>query len=203
MTNKEIVDTYFVAHGFRQTKGGAQDFSPILPFLMLDEVYTMYRRTILPIKCAHQMKQSKMLWAESYNAFNKDFFACYTKEQTEAIIERMDDFEQFIAKDEMIVKVQIMNEVNFEPLERQDVIATCLLCSILVQSAQVVWRRIYKNSLQQDTENIALRNIRRGIVGFMNEYYGKNKPDIKVDDNPQVAGAVGVLCRNMIKWLKQ
>ena len=203
MTNKEIVDTYFVAHGFRQTKGGAQDFSPILPFLMLDEVYTMYRRTILPIKCAHQMKQSKMLWAESNNAFNKDFFACYTKEQTEAIIERMDDFEQFIAKDEMIVKVQIMNEVNFEPLERQDVIATCLLCSILVQSAQVVWRRIYKNSLQQDTENIALRNIRRGIVGFMNEYYGKNKPDIKVDDNPQVAGAVGVLCRNMIKWLKQ
>lgn len=203
MTNKEIVDAYFLAHGFRQTKGDAQDFSPMLPLLILDEVYTMYRKTILPITCTHEMKQAKKLWSESYNDFNRDFFRCFTAEQRDAIMEKMDNFEEYIAKDEMIAKVQIMNGLSFEPLERQEIIATCVLCSILVQSAQVVWRRIYKNRRQEDTENIHLKNIRRGITKFGDAYYGKNKPIVRLDENPQVAGAVSVLCRNMIKWLKR
>lgn len=202
MTNREMVNVFFERHGYKLVKEG-DNFAPILPYIIMDECYSLYRRVILPIECGFEMKRARKIWSESYNAFNKDFFNCYGEEQRAELIEKMDNFEEYIAKDEMIAKVQIMNQFPDEPLDRQNVIATCILCSILVQSAQIVWARIYKNSQRRGMENMDLKNIRKGINGFANLYYGKEKLNIKVDDNPEVCKAVNVLCRKMIKWLKQ
>lgn len=201
MTNKEIVDTYLKAQGFKRITGGDEDFSPILPFIMLDGVYQMYCKTISPIQCRFEMRKYKNDWEKSYNAFNKAFFDCFSDSQTDAIIDKMDSFADYIGNYLVVAKVQIMDVLKNEPSERQEVLATCLLCSILAQSAQVVWKRVYKSGHYGVSENFAIKNLHKAICDFMNAYYGKNKPHIKVDKEKPVSDAVSVLCHKMITWL--
>lgn len=201
MTNKEIVDAYLGAQGFRRITGGNDDFSPILPFIMLDGVYQMYCKTISGIFCRFEMKRYRNDWEKSYNAFNKAFFDCFSDEQRDAIIDKMDSFADYIGNYLTIAKVQIMNCLKHETEERQEVLATCLLCSILVQSSQIVWRKVYKDSKLRGNENMSLKRLHKAICDFMGEYYGKNKPHIKVDEEKSVSDAVNVLCHKMINWL--
>lgn len=203
MTNKELVNTYLEHQGFKKIEGGDDDFSPLLPFLMLDLMYQMWSKTIKPINCKFEMKRYKKAWIENYNAFNTQFFRCFTQEQQDAIIEKMDDFEEYVQNNLMIAKVQLMNCLSFETFERQEVLATCLLCSILAQASHIIWGRVYKDARQRDTENLYIRGIETNINGFMNLYYGKGKPHVKPDESKPVSDAVDALCKKTISWLSK
>lgn len=201
MTNSELVETYLEKQGMRRIKGTNEDFSPLLPYLMLDAVYQMWCKTIKPIECKFELNKYKNTWNKNYNEFNRQFFNCFNIEQRDAIIDKMDDFEQYIGNDITIAKVQVMNCINFETLDRQDVLATCMLCSILAQSARIVWGRVYKNAKFHDEKNGYISTIEKSIKNFMDTYYGKGKPNIKCDEDKKVSDAVSVLCKKMIYWL--
>lgn len=201
ITNKELVDIYMAHRGLRRLRGSEKDFSPLLPFLMLDAQKSIYDRAIKPLECAHQQKLFRKRWNTAYCNFNKDFFRCYNRDQQDAIIEKMDDYEAYIQKDMTIAKISIMNCVKDESLERQEILADCMLCNILAQSAQLVWGRVYKRSRGKEEESPYIRDVQKWSYEFMNAYYGTNKPHINCNESKVVCNAVDILCQTMIKYL--
>ena len=95
-----------------------------------------------------------------------------------------------------------MNQLPFEPIERQVVLAATLLISILTQSARIVYEGIMaKAGIRM--EHKTLMRLDRLIIQWQNLYYGRNKPNVKVDDDKQVCLAVDILCKNIIYFLGQ
>ena len=148
------------------------------------------------------MKRCQGEWLKLYHEFNMEYFSLYTQDQRDYIIDLMDDFEVWIAKHLSICHIQLMNQLTFEPIERQGVLAATLLISILTQSARIVYEGIMaKAGIRM--EHKTLMRLDRLIIQWQNLYYGRNKPNVKVDDDKQVCLAVDILCKNEIYFLNQ
>lgn len=201
--NKQLVDAYLHRHGLRRTKGEDESFAPLLPFLMLDAMLNLYEKDIKKIPCSQMMRHQRNLWTNNYSLFNRDFFSCFNQEQKDAIIDKMDEYESYLEHHIFIAKIQIMECINFLPMDKQNGVASCLLCNILAQSAQIVWRDIYKNGRMQGKENPYIRNIQKWSYEFMNTYYGGELPNVNCNESKGVRDAVTILCNKMVEFLKR
>lgn len=196
MDANTLVDTYIKHLGLKRISG--DDASPILPFFILDVMYTLYRKSIQPVPSQFEEKKAKNLWMKNYHLFNRDFFSVFSDDQQDEIIDIMDAFEEYINNDVVIVKVAVMNELSPHGLnlDDQDILASCLICDILAQSAQVIWRAVY------DNDNQYINAIMRNATRWMNLYIRK-RTDALVDTNKskQVTDAVNALCKKMVNFL--
>lgn len=227
--NDGLVKSYISHNNMTILNGKSDDVSPILPFMMMDAQYQIYIKTIVPLRVTGAAKMVKNRWVKCYTTFNKSFFACYTQDQQDAIIDRMDDFEDFIANDLMFVKVAISDCFNHLDIEKQSVISDCLLCNILAQTAQITWGRVYKhmsrpamNSLTSQTiagernhlvgalgQNIVLKESKNPYIEgvrncsrrFLNLWYADGK-NVDINDSKPLNKAVNNLCRKMVIWMK-
>lgn len=202
-SNRHFVEKYLAHIGKRKLGGREEDFSPLLPFLMLDIQYTLYQREIRPLKCRFELKHWKNVWIESYTAFNERFFGAYDKEEKGELIDKMDDFETFINNDLLIAQCAIMDCFVGEDFETQKILSTCMLCDILAQSAQVVWKKVYKDDRLRGETSTEIDSIRFASRQFMNAYPHDDTYFINCNTNKKVRATVDTLCRKMVRWLYQ
>jgi len=200
---KTIVDTYLKSKGLKRMGGNDGDASPILPLIMMDMAYQLYREHIAPIECKQEMKQLKNRWKMNYSAFNKDFFRVFNADETDFIVDMMDEFDEFIKKDLTIAFWQFTNVMKDEPIDRQKVLSACMLINILCQCANIVWERVYKSSKSQSSTNQNLLQCEHIIHRWKNLYYGKNKPTIDCNKSEQICLAVDILCKHQIEFMKR
>ena len=95
-----------------------------------------------------------------------------------------------------------MNKVNFEPIDRQKILASTLLISILCQAARIIYESFYHKA-NIPTKRTILEQMDAIIVKWQNLYYGTGKPNVKVDDDKQVCLAVDVLLKNCVNFLQK
>lgn len=198
----EIVDIFLTSKGLRRAESGNNDLSPILPLIIMDSARTLFDKYIKPIKCKMEMQMYKNEWRRCYHKFNMEYFRLYNKDQQDFIIGLMDDFEVWIDKHLTICHIQLTNQLTFEPIERQKVLAATLLISILTQSARIVYEGLMSKAGIQFTHNVLVR-IDSLILKWQNLYYGIGKPNVKVDEDKQVCLAVDALCKNIMYFLNQ
>ena len=125
----------------------------------------------------------------------------YNKEETDYIIEFMDDFEKYIDKHLKIAFIQVMNLVINEPLERQEVIAAAILVSVLTQSAKIFYDGLFEKAGIEHTNQVLVR-MKQVICEWQNLYYGKGKPDVNPNNDKNTVLAVDILCKNMVYFLE-
>ena len=201
ITINQIVDIFLTSKGLVRN-GGDNNLSPILPLIIMDSAKSLFDKYISPVESKREMKRCRGEWLRLYHEFNMEYFSLYTQDQRDYIIDLMDDFEVWIAKHLSICHIQLMNQLTFEPIERQGVLAATLLISILTQSARIVYEGIMaKAGIRM--EHKTLMRLDRLIIQWQNLYYGRNKPNVKVDDDKQVCLAVDVLCKQEIYFLNQ
>ncbi len=197
-----MIDTYLKSIGMKRIKGDGLD--PILPFIMMDAMYQIYTKEIKPLPCRHELKHVKKTWIENYNVFNRSFFRAFNVEQQGEVIDMMDSFEQYIHNDMLIAKLAIMNEMKDLSTDDANVCASCVLCNILAQAAHIVWSKIFLNSRLKERTNIQIQGIEKCSTRFMNLYHSQIS-DRHVDPNKskRIVDSVDILCKKMIKWLKE
>ena len=203
MTANELVDTYLAHKGMRRIKGNGYD--AILPFFMLDSMYQILSKDIAPIPCKQEQKLALKRWREAYNSFNQDFFRAYSQDQQDEIIDMMDAFETYINNDVLIAEVAVMNDLAQHgiPFEHQKVIASCVMCHVLAQAAQITWGAIYKNSRNISKESPHIKAILKYSSTWMNLYFAKvSDAHINPNDSEQICTAMDILCRKMVRFLK-
>lgn len=194
---KGVTDAYLKRRGLKRLAGKDDDPSALVPFFVLGLMYDVYQRSVRDVPVCHEAKRYKRLWIEAYSSLNREFFSALTEGQQDEVLDVMDAMEQDLAGDVMIVKVALMEWVKELSLEKQDVIASAVLCNILAQVAQIVWGKVYKKTVE----------CRRldDIVRYSHAYaksYGKDVTRL-VDFNKskRVTDAVEILQRKVCRYL--
>ncbi len=199
---KEIVDVFLASKGMKRDKGNDGDISPLLPLIIMDTALQLYNKYIRPVECKQEMKMYKNKWMKLYHEYNMMYFLCFNEEQRDFIIDIMDEFDKHIERHLFICHIQIMNKVNFEPTDRQKVLASTLLISILCQAAKIIYENLFQKA-KIPMRCTILEQLDAVILKWQNLYYGTGKPVVKVDDDKQVCLAVDVLLKNCVNFLQK
>ena len=203
MTNiKEIVDVFLASKGLKREKGNDGDISPLLPLIIMDSAYQLFNKYINPMECKREMKMYKNQWKKLYHEFNMTYFRYFNDEQRDFVIDLMDAFEVHIKKHLFICHIQLMNKVNFEPTDRQKVLAGTLLINILCQAARIIYEGFFQKA-NIPMKCTTLERMDAIILRWQNLYYGTGKPNVKVDEDKQVCLSVDVLLKYCVNFLQK
>lgn len=197
MTNTEIVERYLRSIGMKRISGDTLE--TLFPFLVLDCQYQLYCKDIAPLPVKHGLKKIRNQWIESYNKFNRRLFDAFDTDEQDEIVDKMDDFSNYIQNDLIVAKVAIMDTVKHLPFEKQNVVGSCLMCNALAQMAQIIFGKVYHNSRNEPMFDREIDGVRKFSWRFLNLYY-KEGEDISCNVEA-VNTAIDILCRRAIKWL--
>lgn len=198
ITIKSLVDKYLKSKGLKRVKGADNDASPLLPLIIMDSAFQLFDKYVKPVECKHEMKHWKKEWIAHYKRFNHDFFRCYDTDETDFVIDMMDTFEDYIANDMTIAFVQFTNSFKSESFDRQKVISACMLSNVLCQCAEIIWERVYASSMEKKNQDLI--SCKRYMHKWSDAYYGKDKPNVNVNESKPVCDAVNILCRRTVNF---
>ena len=201
MNIDKLVDTYMAHLGYRRIAGHGAD--PILPFFMLDVMLSIFNKEIKPVECKHKLKQIKKQWKAIYDRFNGEFFSLFNYDETSDIIDLMDSFDEYINNDVVMTKVSIMSVLpQSMSFEDRNILASASLCNIMAQSAQIIWKNIYRDAKGNERENFEIAGIERMSSKWMAMYFDKRSGDlINLNSSSKICQCVDQLCHKMVEWL--
>ena len=176
-----------------------KDASPILPFLMLDVMYQVYTADISHLSCKQEVKNIKNQWVKTYNDMNRRFFSVFSEEDKMDVVDLMDLFETHISDDIVRLKANIIQSLPSDiSFEDRKVIASGLICNIMTQSANIVWKHVYVNRRNNDIERLEKLSAKWSSL-FFNK---KKNGDFDPNKSPIICKSVDFLCKRMVSWLK-
>lgn len=191
-----LVDTYLATIGLKRLKGSSA--SPLLPFFILDAMYSILTKDIASVPVKNTTKKALTEWIHAYNLLNRSFFRAFTQDQQNDVIDLMDSFQESIANDIVITKVQVMNQLGKYgiPFEGQTILASAMVCNILAQQASIVWEEVYR---RPHKSFVALeRHSQRWMQSYFLQHYPGH---INPNDDEQICLAVDILCKKIIQFL--
>jgi hypothetical protein len=216
ITNQEIVDTYLAYKHRVRTKGERVDNTlPLMPFFIMDACYQIYCKDIKNLPCKHLLKKHKKRWADSYHMFTADFFRAFNQEQTEYIVDMMDEFNDYIHNTIVMLKSAVVNYIpNDVPFEEKKLIGSLLACSILAQAAQHMYGEMFRKgtvlynmnalhsvlTIMPKEKDPHIEAVKRAVHDFAN-CFSSAQTVITVSEN--VMSVIDSLCVHIVKFLKQ
>jgi hypothetical protein len=217
ITNREIADAYLAYKHRKRTKGERIDNTlPLMPFFIMDACYQIYCKDIKDIPCRHLTKQAKKRWADAYHQFTTDFFAAFSPEQTDYIVDLMDRFNDYIHTNVVMLKSAVMNYfTDNTPFEDKKILGALLTCNVLAQSAQHMYGEMFRTgqkmypikslkgviTMMPKEINPHLETIKKASFDFANTYpHGKG---VDLTSSDKVMEMIGALCRKIVRFLNE
>lgn len=201
MTKKEIAQEFLSKYDITVTEGNGAEF--ILPFLIMDLVYSEYNHYIRPAS-SQKLRQIAAEWGREYTRFNHNFFSHFSKDTTDAVIELMDGIEEYVSHDITVLRVQLSNLVSDIPVDQQWTLSSCFLCNILCQAAQTSMKEVYQRLLGRDVYSPEIKKIQAHTMRWGRLYYKhKGYRDIDLGSSKAVLDAVSVLCRKLVRFIEE
>lgn len=204
MTNKEIMEKFLERNGLRLYTGTADDFSPMLPWMIMNIQYQIFWKIIHPMPCGHSLQKYKSRWHECYNKFNHSLLCVFSDVEKAEIAEKMGEFEDYMDYHVTVAKMQFMNRVSFYPVDMQDVIASCMMCNVLAQNAQIVYGRVFKTGRLKSKTNRDIEGVEKNSHMFVNILHGMfSDQKVTFMDDKNINDAVLILQKRIVKWLQE
>lgn len=202
MTNGDIVDVWLKHRGMKLS-GGKRDYNlPLMPFFIMDVVYQIYCKDIKDIPCRHKMAQAQKRWAKSYHSFNMDFFLAFNEDQTDYIVDQMDEFETYIHNTLVMFKATAISSFNVDaPFDEKRILASVLACNVLCQAAQRLHMDMYRKTNMKGERNKYIEDIQKASYDFANAFPASSK-DIDLTSRDDVMKMIDVLCKKIVQFLK-
>lgn len=222
MTNEEMLNAFLKPRGMYY-EGGC-NLRILLPFFIMDAVYAIYNRSIKPLSLDPNgyPAERRERWRIAYNRFNKKFFDSFNEDQQDAIIDKMDSFEEYIANDLMVMQASVWRVLcKIEPerdSEVQNVAADCFLaemltCAALIESQRIInWAKTRPRQSGMGFEVVKLPkafvssydgidDVRLKINSFNNVYYQPTK-DIVISNHQGISDAISQMIQKIFRFIK-
>lgn len=206
VSNKELVDAFMHYRNFKRIKGNDEDLGPLVPLILLDIQFSIFNKTIKPVKCRYELAFYRKMWIHNYNMFNRGSFFAFKDEYRDRIIDLMDDLEATIDYNTMLLRVSVMDVLKEFEFEHQQILADCVVCNTLIQFAQSWWRGTYKTPGRNPETNPYIAGMMKASVGYINEYIDKIvgfKGRIKLNSHPEIVKNAELLDDKIINWVKK
>jgi hypothetical protein len=217
MTQRDIVNTYLTYKHRKRTLGEREDNTlPLMPFFIMDVCYQIYCKDIKNIPCKHLMKQAKTRWNESYHKFTSDFFRAFNQDQTDYIVDLMDEFNDYIHNYVVMLKSSVMNHISGDAsFEDKKILGALMVCNVLAQSAQILYGEMFRSgtkvyearkinaviTVMPKESDPYIDAVRKASYDIARLYPTTKGVDLTASD--KVMGMVHTLCTNIIKFLKE
>ena len=201
ITNEEIVDTLLVYKKKKRSEKGKKDnVYPLLSYYIMDVAYQVYCRDIKDLSCQRELKQSKRRLSEGFHKFNTDFFRAFNSNQTDYIIDQMDEFADYIHTSVVLLKSAIVEAFdNDVPFETKKTIAASMSCNVLAQAAQHVYSDMFRNARFEGEQNPFIESVKKASYDFSHYFPLKEKVDLTSSD--KVMTMISSLCKKIVKFL--
>lgn len=202
MTNKEMVDKWLLSRGMERTSGNGLD--PVIPFFMLDIAWNMWAKTVHPLPVKFELKRLRNQFNETYRVFSSRFLSAFSLDESIEITDKMDEFEQYIANDLTITRVQVMNYLTELDYQHKMVCGSLMIVNILCQAAGILWKAVYRGLRSWESHGSEIDMLEKLSLKFMSGYHSSICKEA-VDPNrcDPIVAAVYALCHKMTAWLNQ
>lgn len=202
MRNSDIISAYMRYTGRTYITKDKEDVTPLMPFFILDTVYQLYSKYILPLDCSHDAQHWRNIWRDTYGALNREFFKAFDDDQRDAVIDCMESMEGYIAEE--VERTRATAEAFLStkiPSDKVFIVSVCMVCNVLAQSASLIWQKVYRDANGRGTVNKSIDKLAYVISKFLNSWH---KPScyINCNDDEAVDSAVTALQARVVGWLK-
>lgn len=202
MTNKDILHKFLEGYNKKVLYGNEEDFSPMLPFLLMDFAYQLFTKYLAEGKweLKGKSKQARNDWMTAYHEFNSKFFSCFDTDEKVYVTDKMDSLEEFIQHDLVVAESMITSQFKYLDIQDQMRAMAILMCGVFAEAAQVTWGNAFKGIDGNGTINAQIKRMQRDIEDIRkNVRLGGKLIDLYV--SKQTESAVSILCRKTVKWL--
>ena len=203
ITNKQIVDTYLAYRNKRRTEDGRIDNTlPLMPFFIMDTCYQIYCKDIKDLPCRHLMKRAKRKWADNYHKFTTAFFMAFNQDETDYIVDMMDEFNEYIHNSVVMLKSTVVNYfTESTPFEDKKVLGSLLTCNVLAQAAQHLYGEMYRKADMAKESDPYIEGVKKASYDLANYYPVAEGADLSSSE--VVMSMIDALCKKIIKFLKE
>lgn len=147
----------------------------------------------------HDLKRTfEQKWSRNYNDFNRMFFSAFSVDTRDEIVDKMDDFESYIANDITILKCAIMDTIKEESFDMQMALGSIAACGLLCSAASCTWESIY-HVRGHEVTNPSLAKCTKLMVKLLKGYYQGTK-DYNMN-TPATDAAVKSICYKIVQWI--
>lgn len=203
------MDVLFKARGLHRVSGGDNNASGILPWIIMQTAYDLFKEHINDTKYKYELNKYRKAWMVEYSAFNeKGCTNLLDLEQGEFLGDLMNDYEGYIKEDLKIFFWQVTNviEEDFTFKEEKELAAAVCIYT-LSQCADSIYRMVYSPVSRTDVEiaDKHLLNCKRIIYAWQEEFRKRKgyRTDIDLYSNKTIAEAMDILVRKQVKFLKK
>lgn len=209
MIRVELMEKWLADRGKKLTSEDKQHSRVFLPYLIMDTAYQVYCKHIMTVPASFRLLQLRKALGSAFSNFSKDFFRCFTIDESCEITDEMDGFESYIGNDVVILKLALMKQCEDYPLEKQQVICSGMIVNILAQCAEV----IYEDSFKRETRlggtrrlvgerNDLIEAVARATMRFLKEY-NKNGRDIDFNSSKDIDDCVNIICKRIVQFISK
>lgn len=201
ITNREIVDTYLAYKGLRLTDNKTRDdVRFLIPFYLMDISYQIYCKEIKDYECKHKIKEIKKRWKESYRQFYADFFMAFNPDQTDFIVDQMDEFENYIHNKVVMLKSTVMRVFSPDAtFEEKKTLSSVLASNVMSQYAQHIYADMYRNKWLERKDNPRIEAVIKNSYEFARLFPAAKAIDIT--SSGEISEMVTLIGKEVRKFL--
>ena len=198
-TNEEINNALLKARGYTQYEGNKHNLSALMYFFMMDASKSFFA-DVEKQECAGKQKQLRNKIAEGYHLFFKNFFSAFTMEQTDFLLDKVDDYEAQLAHHFRIAEIAIQECDNDKPIEVQREISRVWLCNILAADAQDFHNECWMTGRKKPLNDRYIEQVIRASKEYSRLRFGLG-PILSEKQYKRVQLAVKIIAKKTVQWI--
>ena len=188
---------------------GRQELNGLfLPYIMLDIMQQVNGEYLTKVDFAKEEKMHYKKMLKLYHTFNLNFFAGFSEEQKDVVIEMMDAFSEYIHNELEVFRMQIMSCIMDLTGEFRAACGALCVCKLLISQSRIAWEGMYKNTLKNtDVFYKNLLGMEKHIAELMNNYFLRESDrlnrEVKFSNEANVRLAEENVVKKILKFLKE
>lgn len=200
MTNKEINEALLKKRGYKQYVGNKDNLSPLMYFFLADASFQVFDKNVSKQVCKGMEKVYMNRMREGYHLFFKNFFSAFSLEQTDYLMDKVDEFEAHIQHHLDIAEIAIQECYNSQPIEIQRELSRTWLCNLLAADAQDFHGECWKTGNVQPLYDPYLDRVLKASKEYSRLRFGEG-PVLTDKQFSRVQLAVKVIARKTSEWI--
>lgn len=197
----KIVSGYLSHRRLMSSTGEDGNITPIMPYILMDNAYSLFNEYVKPVCKSGKMKQKKGFWCSAYTSFNMGLFNHIDGELWDDAIELMDRHEEFVRDDLTMCFVHCSNLYNDMDFEREKVLSALSTIDCIIAITQDIWESAYARGRREDKNNPFLATMKKLTINLADMYYTGDR-HIKPDENKDIIYDCNKLLQRSCDFIK-
>lgn len=194
-----LIDSFLKYKGYTSNK--KQGNLPLLPFIMADALYIAHD-TYLKGHLKQEAKYHANKMMECYHRLNHDFFKAFSREEQDELVEKMDNFDDYLHNDFEMLRIAVTKPIMHYPIKTRDVVAALCIVKLLACHIEYMYSVMYRDPLGRIVPDTNIQGIKHHAYEMFRQYSAKHGSDnINLNDEPAVSLCINNISKRILEFI--